>query len=273
MRFGINAAPKHSSPEEWAAILVQKGYRAASFPVDYKASVNVIDAYVKAAKENKICLAEVGVWRTPYHPDAALAAEAREACLEQFRLAEYIQAECCVNIAGAAGDDWDGCYAEHYTQEYYDRNVRFIQELCDKVNPKYTCYSLEPMPWMVPDSPEQYLQFIKDVDRAGFGVHMDAINWVNTPYVYVHKEEMIDRAFDLLGDQIRSIHIKDCVLDPGNTVAIREVPMGEGTFPLAHYMKRIELLGKDVPVLVEHLPDMEAYDKALAVCKKIYSTL
>ena len=270
MRFGLNASPAHSSPEEWAKILVEKGYRAASFPVNYKASVSLIDAYVKAAKENGIMIGEVGVWNNPHNPDPVLAAQAREVCLEQFRLAEYIGAKCCVNISGAAGERWDFCYAGNFTQEIYDENVRFVQELCDRVNPQNTCYSLEPMPWMVPDSPEQYLQFMKDVDRSGVGVHLDAINWVKDSYIYTHKEEMIDRAFDLLGKYIVSCHIKDCRLEEGNTVTIREVPMGEGTFPLAYYMKKIEGLGRDIPVLIEHLPDMEAYDKALAVCSRIY---
>lgn len=270
MRFGLNAAPPHSSPEEWAEILTEKGYRAASFPVNYTAPVSLIDAYVKAAKEKGIMIAEVGVWNNPHNSDSVKAAEAREVCLEQFRLAEYIGAKCCVNISGAAGERWDFCYAGNFTKEIYDENVRFVQELCDKVKPQNTCYSLEPMPWMVPDSPEQYLQFMKDVDRSGVGVHMDAINWVKDSYIYTHKEEMIDRAFNLLGDYIVSCHIKDCSLDPGNTVAIREVPMGEGTFPLAHYMKRIEMLGRDIPVLIEHLSDMEAYDKALAVCHRVY---
>ena len=30
------------------------------------------------------------------------------------------------------------------------------------MKPQNTCYSLEPMPWMVPDSPDAYLTLIKD---------------------------------------------------------------------------------------------------------------
>lgn len=69
MRLGLNDVPKHSSPEEWAEILANAGYRAASFPVDYHAPVSVIDAYVKAARERDILIAEVGVWNSPNRPD------------------------------------------------------------------------------------------------------------------------------------------------------------------------------------------------------------
>lgn len=59
MRIGVNHVPVHHSPEEWAEILFRKGYRAANFPVDYKAPVNLIDEYVKAAKKYDIQIAEV----------------------------------------------------------------------------------------------------------------------------------------------------------------------------------------------------------------------
>ena len=42
---------------------------------------SVIDAYVKAAAERDIMIAEVGVWNSPHHPDPEQAALAREACL------------------------------------------------------------------------------------------------------------------------------------------------------------------------------------------------
>ena len=88
MRLGLNFTPPHETPEEWADILIERGYRAASFPVNYKAPAHVIDAYVKAAAERDIMIAEVGVWNSPHHPDPEQAALAREACLEQLRLAE-----------------------------------------------------------------------------------------------------------------------------------------------------------------------------------------
>lgn len=273
MRIGLNDIPAHSSPEEWAGILAEKGYQAATFPVDYHKPVHVIDAYVKAAKERDIMIAEVGVWNSPHHPDKETARAAREACEEQFKLADYIRAECCVNVSGAAGPVWYGCYRGNFERALYEENVEFIRGLCDRVKPQYTSYVLEPMQWMLPDSPEQYLQFLKDVDREHFGVHMDVVNFIKDPYIYTHKEELISRAFDLLGPYIRSCHFKDCLLGEGATMAIREVPAGEGTMEFAPYLRRIKDLERDIPVLLEHLNSMEAYDKAFAVCKSVYAAL
>lgn len=272
MRFGMNDVPPHRTPEEWAQILADRGFRAASFPVDYRAPVSLIDAYVRAAKERDIMIAEVGIWNSPNHPDPDRAAQARRVCEEQFRLADYIRAECCVNVSGAAGPVWYGCYAKNYSEDVYKRNVEFIQELCDRVRPVYTCYTLENMQWMVPDSPEQYRKLLKDVDREHFAVHMDAVNLIRDPYTYTHKRELINRAFDLLGPWIRSCHLKDCILEDGVSVMIREVLPGEGSMgpdgAWQTLFERTEALGRDVPVLLEHLNGLEEYERALAACRR-----
>lgn len=264
MRIGMSFVPEHRSPEEWAEKLRQKGMSAAVFPLDYHAPVSRIDAYAKAAAEAGLLLAEVGVWDSPFLPDAAKAAAAREKCLEQFRLAEYIGARCCVNVSGAAGPVWSGCYPENYSERLYGENVEFIRFLCDQVKPRRTCYTLEVMQWMLPDSPEQYRRLLDDVGRDSFAVHMDAANFVNSAYRYTHHNEVIDKSFALLGDRIRSCHLKDFRLDDGVSFAVREVPCGSGILDLEHYLRKIRALGGEVPVILEHLAEEEEYDRAAA---------
>ncbi len=264
MRIGIGFVPEHRSPEEWAEKLRKKGMSAAVFPLDYRAPVPQIDAYVQAAAEADLLLAEVGVWDSPFQTDAAKATVAQEKCLEQFRLAEYIGACCCVNVSGAAGPVWSGCYPENYSEQLYWKNVEFIQFLCDAIKPRRTCYTLEVMQWMLPDSPEQYHKLLNDVDRDSFAVHMDAANFVNSAYRYTHHNEVIDRSFALLGNRIRSCHLKDFRLDDGVSFAVREVPCGSGILDMDHYLRKIRELDGEVPVILEHLADEEEYDRAAA---------
>ena len=270
MRLGINFTPEHRSPEEWADILAANGYRACVFPVDHHASVSEIDAYQKAARDRDLTIAEVGVWNSPWATDPGQAKKAREDCLEQFRLAEYIGAGCCVNVSGAAGPEWPLCYEENYSPRLYEKNVAFLQELCDTVKPKNTFYCLEPMQWMLPDSPEAYARLLEDVDRPGFAVHMDYINFIKDPYTYTHQEELIDRCFSLLGGQIKSCHLKDCLMEKGLTVMVHEVLPGTGQAQMMTYLKAIERL-EDLPVLLEHLPDMDAFQRATANVRSLWA--
>jgi len=270
MRLGTNFVPEHRSPEEWADIMVREGFRCAAFPVDYKEELRVIDAYAQAAKDRDILIAEVGAWCTPYHPDPRKAAEAKERCLEQLRLADYIKANCCVNLTGAVGPVFLACYPGNFAPEMYEKNVEFIRWLLDTAKPKNTWYTLEPMQWMIPDSAEQYLQFMKDVDRERLAVHMDMVNLVKDPYLYTHQDELIDKTMDMLGPYIRSSHLKDCLLVSTASVMIKEVPLGEGIFPARHYLERLSELPGDMPVILEHLPDLETYRKAAAEARRVF---
>ncbi len=63
------------------------------------------------------------------------------------------------------GEQWDWIYRDNYEADVYALIVDSVREIIDAVNPKRTFYTIEPMPWMVPDSPDQYLQLLKDVDR------------------------------------------------------------------------------------------------------------
>ncbi|MBQ9212120.1 MAG: sugar phosphate isomerase/epimerase [Clostridia bacterium] len=270
MRIGIGDVLPHRSPEEWADEVVEMGFRAAAFPGNYKQPDALIDAYVKSAKERDILIAEVGVWDNPFSPDMQVAKRAREACVQQLRLADAIGARCCVNISGAFGPKWDFCYRENYTQEAYAKNVAFIQSLLDTVKPRRTCYTLESMQWMLPSSPEETLKIIQDIGSPHFKAHVDICNMVNDPYKFTHADELIDRTFSLLGNQIVSCHLKDITMEEKSTVHIMEVLPGLGQMDLPRYLQRIsELDDPETPVLIEHLPDKASYEKALAHVKAI----
>ncbi len=270
MRIGINQLIPHKDPEDWAKTLSQKGYRASSFPATYKAPLALIDEYVAAAKAYDIQIAEVGVWNSPHHPDPEIKKQAREACLEQFRLAEYVGARCCVNVSGAAGGKWFFCYPENFTEELYEENVRFLQSLCDTVQPKHTCYALETMQWMLPWSVEQYEKIVRDVARPGFKVHMDICNLIYTPYDFTHQHELMDKAFATLGDQIVSCHIKDLSMKMATSVLIGEVQVGEGSVDHGYYFEKIASLDPETPALLEHMGDLANFDRALAHLKTAY---
>ena len=147
--------------------------------------------------------------------------------------------------------------------------IETTRSIIDAVKPKKTCYSLEPMPWMTPESPEQYLQLMQDVAHPGaFRVHLDYCNMINSLDRYRHASEFITRCFTLLEKDIVSVHAKDVRLTDGYLpVCIGEVPPGEGSIDLPLVMKLAHALGDDTPVFVEHLPDHEAYMKAAAVMR------
>ncbi len=272
MRIGLNWRPPHETPEEWADILTKMGFRAASLPVNYADPGEKIEAYVEAARKHDILLAEAGIWAHVHSRDPEERAAARQKSFGQLRLADELGIPCCVNISGSAGPVWCGCYADNYRPELYEENIRWIRELIDTVKPTRTWYTVEPMQWMVPDSPKSYAKLNQDVDRERFAVHLDMINFVKDPYTYTHMEELMDECMDLLGPQIKSIHLKDCLLTERLSVAIKEVTVGTGAAPVRYFLEKIKRLEErqntELPVLLEHLNDMDKFAASMAYIKE-----
>lgn len=269
MKLGISASLKHSTPEEWAKKHKGLGLEAVVFPCSYTQTTACIDEYVSAAKVYGLRIAEVGAWKNILDLDERKREENFSYCLRQLELADYVGADCCVNIAGAKGEVWDGGYAENYSRKTYAEIIESVQKLVDTVKPKKTFYTLEPMPWMVPDSPESYLQLIKDVDRERFAVHMDMVNMLNSPKKYLFNAEYSRSAFEQLGGYVKSCHVKDVILREKLTVRLEECPCGEGGFDIKAYIEAAEKVDFDMPMIIEHLCLEEEFLAAIAYIKKL----
>jgi len=273
MRIGMNHTLPHTSPEEWASTLRSLGCGAAVFPVAGNAPDDVIEAYCEAAKKYDIVIGEIGIWANPISPDPVIREKAIERSLYQLRLAERVGARCCVNYAGAKGLTNHDPYPENYLPETRQEIIEHIRFLLDTVKPVHTCYSLEPMGWIAPDSPEDYLQLMEEVDRPNFLVHMDPINWVTDPKKYFNSEAFVEHCFDLLKDEIRSCHVKDILLTPELTLHLKEMRCGEGTFPIGRYLSLIEETDPDMPVFVEHMKADQEYLDSIAYLRKLTAEL
>ena len=269
MRLGGSVMKPYASPKEWLGHVKELGYSAVIFPVENTAPAAVVREYAQVCRDNDLLIGEVGAWRNVMARDEKERAANLDWNIRQRELAETVGANCCVNISGSAGEIWDGYHPSLDSREVYELVVSNTQRIIDAVKPTHTAYSLEPMPWMIPESPEQYLQLMKDVDRAAFKVHLDYCNMLNGLDRYRHASAFITRCFELLGAHIVSIHAKDALLADGMLpIQINEVAPGEGTLDLSLVTKLAHGLGEDIPVFVEHLPDHDAYMKAAAVMRQ-----
>lgn len=268
MKLGISTPLAHTTPEEWAAKQKQAGCECVVFPLSCKDKEADIAAYEQAAKVNDLQIAEVGIWRNALAADEKERNAAMDYSIGQLKLADRLHARCCVNVAGTVGPVWDGGYRENYSKATWDRTVRMVQEILDEVKPVHTYFTLEPMPWMIPGSPEEYLQLMEAVNREKFAVHLDIINMISTPERYFFPERFLEHTFSLLGPYIRSCHMKDILLRPELTFQLRECACGEGTFPLEHYVELADRTDPQMPMIIEHLDTDEAYLQSLGYVRQ-----
>ena len=270
MLLGGTIAGRYSGPEEWEELLVRSRFRAVTAPFSCHTPRKEAETYADVCRKHGVVIAEIGVWKNVFDPDPAAAKAALDYAAGQLALADEMGIRCCVNIAGTAGAaGWDAADPSNFTDETYERIVACIREILDRVSPKQAFYCLEPMPWMIPDSPDCYLQLIRDVDRPQFGVHMDFVNMINCPRRYLAPDAFIEECFSKLGPMILSTHLKDTRMHPTNlTTVLEECSPGEGSLDFGNVLRIMDRhLGADAPVLLEHMTTFEEYARAYAYVK------
>lgn len=269
MRLGTSSPLQHDTPEEWAENQVKLGCRCVNFPLNCNDPEDRIIAYRDAALKNDLLIAEVGIWRNALAADSEERRKNMDYCIGQLRLADFLGARCAVNVAGAFGPRWDGHYKANFTDDAWKETVKMVREIIDQAEVKNTYFTLEPMPWMIPTGPSEYLKLIDMVDRDRFAVHMDVINMTNSAERYFNAEEFVDEVTEALGDRIRSCHIKDVHLKEEYTFQLEECAPGVGEFPLRHYVQKMSSLDPDMPVILEHLNTDEEYIKYMGYLKEV----
>ncbi len=260
MYLGISSSLQHSSPEEWAAKHKALGLETVNFPVTCDDGEDVFMAYKKAADEVGLTIAEVGVWRNTLAADSVERQQWIDYAVRQLRMADAIGATCCVNVMGTPyGPRWDGGYRENFSRELWDMAVKMIRLIIDTARPKYTKFSIESMPWMIPSSPDEYLHLIEDVDRTEFGTHLDVVNMITTPQRYFYNDEFLRECFEKLHGTIVSCHLKDILLKPEYTFQLQECACGEGTLDINLYAQLANAENPNMPMIIEHLTTDKEY--------------
>ncbi|WIJ24520.1 sugar phosphate isomerase/epimerase family protein [Devosia sp. RR2S18] len=280
-RLGGYGIDYTGDPEAYARAHVEFGYNAAYMPSISIESRAEIAAIVRAMADADVVIAEGGAWRNLIAHDETVRKANLDYAVHQLALADEMGARACVafhGTVGHAGDPWQlsdnydyGPHPDNQTEAGFERAVETARYVIDAVKPKRAKFSLEMVPWLVTDTPENYLKLLRAIDRPQFGTHIDAVNMVITPRLYFKSGRMIREAFELLGPWVVSCHAKDIVMQGGpGTISFHfdEVPPGEGNLDYVAYVTEIARLGREVPLMLEHF-DVPAYRRGLAHIKSV----
>jgi sugar phosphate isomerase/epimerase len=274
MRLAAPLPHTFDSPEGWIELLRERGFRTAYWPLPDDASLDEADAYALAAETAGISIAEIGAWEAnPLSRDEAVRAAGVARCVERLALADRVNARCCVNIAGSFADKWDGPHVEALTADTFALIVDSVREIIDAVAPERTYYTLEPMPYLLPDSPDRYLELLRAVDRERFAVHLDPVNMINTPAKLYDNAGFLRECFAKLGPHVRAVHAKDMDITSSLTLDMPERRPGTGIIDYRVFLELMQDLDPDTPFLVEHLHSDEEYVAAVAHVRAVADEL
>ena len=268
VRLGAPVPGNFTDPAEWVKAVKALKYSAAYCPLQPGAKPELIKSFRAEAKKNNILIAEVGAWSNLLDPKEQVRQDAIKKNIAALQLADEIGASCCVNISGARGEIWDGPYAGNYEKDTFDLIVETVRYIIDQVDPRTSFYTLEPMPYMLPDSPDTYLDLIKAVDRKQFGAHLDPVNMISSPQKYYNNGAFIKECFAKLAPHIKSIHAKDITILPKLTVHLEERRPGLGMVDYIVFLQEASKL-KDIPFMLEHLENQEEYRLAAGYVREV----
>jgi sugar phosphate isomerase/epimerase len=272
IRLGGPVFGDFKDPQEWIKAVKAEGYSAAYCPVPVGTDATTVKAFEKAAKDANIVISEVGAWSNPISRNDKERKEAIKKCQDSLALADLIGAGCCVNITGSRGEQWDGPDPENMSDKTFEMIVQVTREIIDEVKPIRTFYTLETMPWALPDSPDSYLKLIKAIDRKQLGVHLDPVNMINSPARYYNTGAFLKECFAKLGPYLKNCHAKDIRLGTHLTVHLDEVLLGTGGLDYKIFLTELSKL-KNVPLMLEHLKTKEEYTQAAANVRGIAKSI
>jgi sugar phosphate isomerase/epimerase len=248
------------------------GYSAAYCPPAKAIDQDRIRVIRAAYAAENVVISEVGAWKNMLDPDAATRKSNLDYVTERLALAEAVGARCCVDIAGSYNPKyWYGMNAKNLSREFFDATVANCRQVIDAIKPKNTRFTIEMMPWSLPDGPDSYLELIKAVDRQSFAVHLDVCNVVNSPARFYSNKAVIEECFRKLGPWIASCHAKDLAWIPEYNVHFAEVIPGRGEIDYATYLRELSKLPAETPLMLEHLKNSAEYDEGRAYIQRIAS--
>jgi len=271
IRLGGPIFVKSNDPAVLAREHRRLGYSAAYCPeIATLSDSKLLSEIRRAFAAENVLIAEVGAWKNLLDPDSAKRRENLEYVTQRCALADALGALCCVDIAGSYNPStWYGPDPKNLSREFFDATVENCQRILDAVKPTRTRFTIEMMGWNLPDGPDAYLELIRAVDRKAFAVHLDVCNGINCPQRFYQNAEFIRECFRKLGPSIISCHAKDLRWDVELNVHFEEVVPGRGQVDYGAYLGELAQLGRDVPLMLEHLHTAEEYDEGRLYIRKV----
>jgi sugar phosphate isomerase/epimerase len=267
VRLGGPIFLRSTDPVELAREHRRLGYSAAYCPATTLDDAARVE---RAFAAENVVIAEVGAWKNMLDPDPVKRKENLAYATERCALADAVGARCCVDIAGSFNPEiWYGMHPNNLSKEFLDATVENCRYVIDAVKPKRTKFTIEMMPWSLPDGPDAYLEMIRAVARPAFAVHLDVCNVINSPRRFYNSGDVIRECFRKLGRWITSCHAKDLQWIPEYNVHFQEVVPGRGQVDYRAYLAELAKLPVDAPLMLEHLKTSAEYDEGRAYIQKV----
>lgn len=213
------------------------------------------------AQELDIVIGEAGMWDNLMTTDRHVQEERILLVRTLLQKADKMRCKTVVTLVGSSVDTNPPLtpHPDNYSRKFKNAFRDVVLRILDKLDLRYTKYSIEPWHNTFFYQPEEIYNFIRQVDHPLLAFHLDQMNMISQQN-YFKTTGLIENTFKFLGDYISSVHLKDLRCDPSYMfLKYDEVLIGEGVLDYITLLKHLSSLSTDLPCFCEHLQSEQEY--------------
>lgn len=206
------------------------------------------DYMKKEFEKNNVSVSVLGCYKNLANPDAEQLKKIKDSYMHHIRFAKFLECGMVGTETGAVNTEYKYTPENHTDQalHIFIENLKHIVEYAEKMG---VCIGIEPVYKHIMCNVERTRKVLDAVNSPNLRVILDPINLLNAENEKQH-EKIVEEAFDVLGNEIDAIHIKDYVVKEGNIV-YEKVTVGEGNFNIPHFLGILKEKKPFINVLLE----------------------
>ncbi len=208
----------------------------------------------------------LGCYINPIHPDKKEREKAIYRFKEHIRFARDFGGSVIGTETGSINPDCSFNQGT-YTEEVFNDFVKVIADLVEEAEKFGAFVCLEPVAdTHTINTPEKMKKVINVIQSNNLQVIFDPVNLIASSE-WDKQDDMVKKSFDLFGERIVVIHVKDFVMEDGKKNGT--LPAGKGIFNLEHLFKICKENKPGISFLLENnKPD--TFNDCISYVKNIY---
>ncbi|MFC4324272.1 sugar phosphate isomerase/epimerase family protein [Litchfieldia salsa] len=274
MNIGIRAHDIEKLPlEELVEVIADKGLKGIQLAIaksfDFNAENGSLSPgmahHIGSAFRNKnIQIAVLGCYINMIHPDKVERKKALDRFKEHIR---YARDFGCSIVGTETGNVYaEGSYTEeNFKEEPFLEVVESVRELVKEAEKFGVIVGIEAGVNHPVHSSKVMKRLLDRIESNNLQVILDPVNLL-TAETYEKQDEIIQEAFDLLGDRLAILHAKDFIIEDNQ---LKFAPVGKGLLNYDLVLKLIKEKKPHINILMEDT--QEPYiDDSMAFLKEKY---
>lgn len=276
LRLGIRAHDVKKLPFEGSiANIAENGFCCTQlalkkliteFNVNREAMTPGMALYVKDVfSKNKVDVAVLGCYLNLATPDQVQLADNQKNYEAHIRFASLLGCGMVGTETGAVNVEYSFEPANH-SEEALDIFIKNLKPVVSYAEKMGVIMAVEPVHKHIMNDIKRTRKVLDAINSPNLRVIFDATNVISAQN-YTRQDEIMEEAFDLIGEEIDVLHIKDFIVS-GNDIVSRPLTVGEGQLNLALLLK----LAKEKKPYIHMLLEDSLPENALISKKYIEKT-